>query len=76
MFKVAVTRIGDRLVHSKICTVTEKEYRVSIDYNKYELWRAGELIQNVFPDLDLDQREFLISGFTPAEWSELYAMED
>lgn len=33
-------------------------------------WKTnGEYIQDVFPMLDEDQREFLISGMTPAEWN-------
>ena len=31
---------------------------------------AGELIQNVFPDLSPDDREFLMTGVTAEEWAE------
>ncbi len=31
-----------------------------------------ELIQNIVPNLSADEREFLISGITPAEWESLY----
>lgn len=30
---------------------------------------GGLLVQNVFPNLDAGQREFLISGITPNEWN-------
>lgn len=30
-----------------------------------------ELIQNVFPELSAEEREFLISGITPEEWETL-----
>ena len=30
---------------------------------------GGLLVQNVFPNLDAGQREFLISGITPDEWN-------
>ena len=33
-------------------------------------WEAGELIQNVFPDLSPDDREFLMTGVTAEEWAE------
>jgi len=31
-------------------------------------WQAGELIQNVWPNLSTQQREFLMTGITAAEW--------
>jgi|TARA_R100000963_G_scaffold441_2_gene593 hypothetical protein len=33
-------------------------------------WEQGELIQNVFPDLTPDQREFIMTGITGEEWKE------
>ena len=32
----------------------------------------GELIQNVFPNMDANEREFLISGITPKEWLDAF----
>jgi hypothetical protein len=39
-------------------------------------WQAGALIQNVMPNLSADQREFILTGITPAEWDLEYAGED
>ena len=36
----------------------------------YKAWNAGTLIQNAFPNLCADRREFLITGFTPEMWDE------
>lgn len=33
----------------------------------------GALIQNAFPTLAPDEREFLMTGITPEEWDALYA---
>ena len=30
------------------------------------------LVQDAFPNLDIGQREFLISGITPQEWNETF----
>jgi hypothetical protein len=30
------------------------------------------LVQDAFPNLDIGQREFLISGITPDEWTETF----
>jgi len=34
--------------------------------------RNGELAQNVWPNMDYREREFLISGLTPEEWDALF----
>ena len=31
-------------------------------------WRDGALVQNAFPQLNPDEREFLITGMTPDIW--------
>lgn len=31
-------------------------------------WEAGDPIQNVFPHLSAEQREFILTGITPEEW--------
>ena len=31
-----------------------------------------KLIQDVFPELNADQREFLLTGATPEEWEEIF----
>jgi len=37
-----------------------------------EAHRNGEYAQNVFSTLSAEEREFLISGITPKEWSDLF----
>jgi hypothetical protein len=41
-----------------------------------DMWRAGNLIQNAFPFLDADQREFLLTGMTAEEWDDMAGEED
>ena len=38
-----------------------------------DAWASGELIQNAFPDLSPDDREFLKTGITPDEWEQMFA---
>ena len=67
---VKITLHKDRVYLEKTCTVTKEDYCVDIPLSGYMLWRGNrELIQNVFPKLTPDDREFLISGWTPAEWN-------
>tara|TARA_R100000008_G_C3452549_1_gene100095 strand:- start:89 stop:274 length:186 start_codon:yes stop_codon:yes gene_type:complete len=42
-----------------------------ITNEQLDRWRQGELIQNVFPDLTPDQREFIMTGITAEEWKTL-----
>ena len=46
---------------------------IAITESELNAWRAGDLIQNVLPNLSPDDREFLISGITPEEWKEYFS---
>jgi hypothetical protein len=39
------------------------------------LKREG-LIQDIFPTLDADHREFIQTGITPSEWAEMFAPDE
>ena len=39
----------------------------------YQMLSAGELIQNAFPMLSADEREFIMTGCTPEEWDEMFS---
>jgi hypothetical protein len=38
--------------------------------------RDGELIQDVFPHLPAEEREFIKTGITPLEWENMYGKSD
>jgi hypothetical protein len=40
------------------------------------LWQTGMLIQDAFPMLDADQREFIKTGITPKEWEDTFGNEE
>ena len=71
--KVNVEIMEDEAILSKLCSITDMFYRVSVPTTLYNRYVNGqELIQNIFPDLDSEQREFLISGWTPAEFDSMF----
>jgi hypothetical protein len=35
-------------------------------------WKKGELVQNAFPTLTPDQREFLMTGYTKEDWDKMF----
>jgi hypothetical protein len=41
-----------------------------------DAWASGELIQNAFPDLSPDDREFLKTGIIAEEWEAMFAGEE
>jgi hypothetical protein len=60
--------------------VSGKVYQMDINITEEQLFnfingRSG-LAQEAFPDLSIDEREFIISGIHPDEWNELFGNED
>lgn len=62
---------GGELEATAVCEVTGSPYVVKVSYSGYKRWKSGALIQNALPELTDDQREFLMSGLTPAEWNKM-----
>ena len=54
----------------------ERQMDLDITPEQVAAWKAGGLIQNVFPSLTVDEREFIQTGSTPEEWDALFPMED
>lgn len=42
---------------------------MTITQDQYSDWMAGMLIQDAFPHLTPDEREFLMTGIMPDEWA-------
>ena len=47
-----------------------------VTQEQLDSWISGALIQDIMPDLDEDQREFLISGMMPGEFEALFGEEE
>jgi hypothetical protein len=59
---------------TKMSMMSGKEHTLTLnlDINDYTAWQNGKLIQNAMPYLTSEEREFLMTGITPAEWHELF----
>lgn len=47
---------------------------VDISQEQIKEWnspRRERLIQDIFPNLSEDEREFIMTGYTPADWKEM-----
>jgi hypothetical protein len=49
------------------------EMEIDVSEKQITLWMEGALIQDVMPNLSPDEREFIMTGITPAEWDEAFA---
>ena len=52
------------------------EMEIDVSEKQITLWMEGALIQDVMPNLTPDEREFIMTGITPAEWDEAFAQSD
>ena len=54
-------------IHSLDLDITEEQVAA---------WQAGAYIQNAFPNLSPDEREFLKTGITAEEWEAMFGGEE
>lgn len=69
---LSIDNAESRFTVSGPCVFTGKNYSVSGDLDGLIKWLSGELIQRSFPDMNADDREFIISGISPAGWDETF----
>jgi hypothetical protein len=61
----------------KYSTHSRKFNKVTLKLTKdqYNKWNEGMLIQHAMPHLDLEEREFLLTGYTPTDWAAMFPPE-
>jgi len=69
--------------YSRVCELNGKRYtrELEVDREKFEAYIATPrhlrgLIQNVFPELSADDREFILTGTPPEVWEEIFARSE
>lgn len=68
-----------QLVLTKKSMLTGKSHTrvIPITGAQYEEWRIKRpLIQDAFPHLSEDDREFILTGVTPEEWNAAFKEDD
>jgi hypothetical protein len=50
--------------------------QINVTLEQIEAWEMGALIQNAMPNLTPDEREFIKTGITPAEWENFLGAYD
>ena len=66
--------LGLRVSRRSVFTKEMNSMVLPVSQERIEIWAAGggALIQDAFPELNADQREFLMSGATPEEWEAIF----
>ena len=48
---------------------------LDVTESQLKSWNQGTLIQDAFPQLSSEKREFILTGITDAEWEEFFPEE-
>tara|TARA_R100000781_G_scaffold37061_2_gene26250 strand:- start:403 stop:597 length:195 start_codon:yes stop_codon:yes gene_type:complete len=58
---------------TKTSMFTNKESTMEIDITQEQLdaWHNGMLIQEAMPNISAEEREFIMTGTTPEDWSKM-----
>ena len=64
-----ITRISkySGIMRTRLLDITEEQL---------DAYTRGALIQNAFPNLTDEEREFFMTGITPNEWAEMFSEEE
>jgi hypothetical protein len=73
--RASVRMVGMTVHFERVCQVTGQTHSIVVDAGDVRRWEQGELIQEVWPGMTPDNREILVSGWTPAEWDVLFGEE-
>jgi hypothetical protein len=65
--EITRTSMYSGITRSRLLDITEEQLAA---------YRDGVLIQNAFPHLSDDDREFFLTGITRNEWIEMFSQEE
>lgn len=71
----AVTDDGVDAVIEGPCVMSGRAVRVVVKSVDLARYKAGDFVQDCFPYLKADAREFLISGISSDAWTEMFPAE-
>lgn len=68
------------VIRTSMISNTEKSMDIPVTEEKLQQWddflrEERPLIQNFFPELNAEQREFILTGITPEEWDIIFEGE-
>lgn len=54
------------------CLITHKMYSVRVPADELFAWRNGEYIQKALKSVSAEDREFLMTGYSPEGWKQMF----
>ncbi len=63
---------GMKVTRESMFSGIVREVNMDVTHEQFARWRAGELIQEAFPNLTKVEREFLMTGTTKEEWDNAF----
>lgn len=63
-------------IFTGLCMITKKPYSVKIPKEALYKYNQGALIQDAMPTVSKEDREFLISGYSPDGWKQVFGKEE
>lgn len=66
---------GNHTIVSGRCRITRKPHSIRVKTVELQRYITGEFVQNAFPTLSADDREFLMSGTSPEGWELVFERE-
>jgi len=64
----------DICIYTTLCHLCGVANDITLDYISYMRWyKGGGLIQDIWPNLDPDQRELIMTGIHPNCWNRMFA---
>ena len=65
------------ITRTSILDGIERTMELDITYNQMTEYNfGGKLLQDAFPNLPKEEREFIKTGITPEQWEEIFGEED
>src|SRR3954470_4717562 len=71
LMDITRTSIATGITRTSIATGITRTRDIPVTQEQLERWQQGGLIPDVMPELPAEDREFVQSGMTQAEWEEL-----
>lgn len=62
----------DTVTLTKACPFCKTEYKKEFPVDGYRRYRNGEKVQDCFPEMSADDREFLITGICQKCWDKVF----
>ena len=67
---------GEETTISGTCVITGAAHLVKVPSYQFVSFEFGAFIQDAFPELSSEQREFIKSGISPKGWVEMFGEDD